>query len=427
MAPKRRLSIVADGPGARPRAAERAGGGRVTGERPAHAGGTPVRDALLPFQRPELGVEEERAASEVLRSGWLGTGPVTARFERAFAERLGAAHAVAVSSWTAGMHLLLRAFGIGPGDEVVTAAITFPATVNAILHAGARPVLADVRPDLLTLDAASVEACLTPRTRALLPVHLYGWPCDMAPLRALAERHGLVVLEDAAHALGASLGGRAAGTLGDGASFSFYVTKNITTGEGGMVTTERGDLVERLRTERLHGVDLDASRREGRAYAHWESVSLGYKYNLNDLESALGLAQLGKLERFLEVRRRLDARYRRLLAPLGAWLRPVPGPEDAETAAHLFPVELATERLGLDRDGMLQALLAENVGVGVHFRALPYHRHVREALGAVPESVPVASAASERLLSLPLHTRMTEADQDDVVAALARIVRWYAT
>lgn len=400
--------------------------GEARGDRrPAIAGGTPIRSRLLPFARPEIGREEEEAVLEVLRSGWLGTGARTAEFERAFAGQVGAAHAIATTSWTAGMHLLLRAFGLGPGDEVVTTAITFPATVNAILHAGARPVLADVHPQRLTLDPKCVAAAITPRTRAIVPVHLYGWPCAMDEIHDLARQYGLLVLEDAAQAAGATCHGRPAGSLADAASFSFYVTKNITTGEGGMITTDRGDLVERLRTERLHGVDLDASKRNGLDYAHWEAVSLGWKYNMGDLAAAIGLAQLAKLPRFLARRRALDARYRRLLAQVPA-VTPVSGPPDCETAAHLFPVLIRPGALRIDRDHLLKALLAENIGVGVHFRALPSHRHVRETLGVLPEDLPVAAEASARLLSLPLHTLMSDDDQDDVVEALMRIARFYA-
>jgi dTDP-4-amino-4,6-dideoxygalactose transaminase len=380
---------------------------------------------MLAFARPEIGREEEDAVLEVLRSGWLGTGARTAAFERGFAARVGCSHAIATNSCISGLHLLLRAFGIGPGDEVVLPAVTFPATLNAILHAGARPVLADVLPGRLTLDARSLAEVLTPRTRAILPVHLYGWPCEMDDLHAVAREHDLVVLEDAAHAIGATYHGRQAGGLGHAASFSFYVTKNITTVEGGMVTTDRGDLVEQIRTERLHGIDLDASERDGADYVHWESVSIGWKYNLTDLHAALGLAQLEKLPRFLARRRALDARYRRLLQDLPAF-ECVRGPEDSETAAHLFPVMIRPGTLRIDRDALLKALLAENIGVGVHFRALPLHRHVHETLGTKPESMPVSCDASDRLLSLPLYTLMSDADQDDVMTALARITRFYA-
>jgi dTDP-4-amino-4,6-dideoxygalactose transaminase len=393
--------------------------------RPAVAGGTPVRTEPLPFAQPDLGPEEEAAVVAVLRSGWLTTGPKAAELERGFAELVGTRFALATNSWTAGMHLLLRAMGIGPGDEVVVPAITFPPTLNAVLHAGATPVVADVLPDLLTLDARAAEAVCTARTRALLPVHLYGWPSDMDPLLALARRRGLLVLEDAAQGVGARHRGRSVGALGDGGVFSLYVTKNVTAIEGGMVTTDREEVAERIRVERLHGMDLDASRRGGSDFAHWEAVAPGWKYNLNDVSAAIGVEQLAKLPRFLARRRALDARYRAGLAALPAFV-PVQGPADAESGAHLFPVLLRPGALRIGRDEVLRALLAEGIGVGVHFRALPCHRHVRAATGVAPEDVPVATDASERILSLPLHTRMDERDADDVLVALARIARFFA-
>ena len=393
-------------------------------DRPAIAGGTPVRSELLPFACAEIGAEEETAVVDVLRSGWLATGPRTAELERGFAQLVGTRAALATNSWTAGMHLLLRAMGVGPGDEVVLPAITFPPTLNAVLHAGARPVVADVLPAQLTLDAKAAEAACTSRTRALLPVHLYGWPCDMDPLWDLARRRELLVLEDAAQGVGARYRGRPVGSLGDGGVFSLYVTKNVMAVEGGMITTDREDLLERMRIERLHGIDVDASRRDGVEYAHWEAIAEGWKYNLNDVSAAIGVAQLAKLPRFLERRRALDAHYRAGLADIPAFV-PVAGPDGGENAVHLFPVLLAAGALRVERDEVLRALLAERIGVGVHFRALPFHRHVRETIGMAPEDVPIASEASQRLVSLPMHTRMTARDVDDVLAALARIARYF--
>jgi dTDP-4-amino-4,6-dideoxygalactose transaminase len=399
-----------------------------TPERPAAAGGTPLRSEseFLTFFRPSIGSEEEAAVVDTLRSGWLTSGPRTLAFESAFARFTGSRHAVSVASCTAGLHLLLRAHGVGPGDEVVVPAITFAATANAVLHAGAQPVLADVDPRGLGLDADALEAALGPRTRAVIAVHLYGWPCAMDRLRAVCAEHDLVLLEDAAHAVGARLGGRAVGTLGDGAAFSFYATKNMTTGEGGMITLERDDLVERLTRERLHGLDYDASRRDDAAYTHWEAVSPGWKYNLPEMAAALGLVQLARLPKFLEERRRLDARYREALAGVEAF-EPVTGPAEAESAAHLFPIRLRPGTLRLDRDGVLDALLAENIGVGVHFRSLAEHRHFQETCGTPPEALPQAHAASRSLLSLPLYPDLDDADQDDVVAALLRIAHHYRT
>jgi len=394
--------------------------------RPALEGGLPVRDSLLPFYRVELGPEEEAAVLRTMRSGWLSMGPECEAFEAELASQLGVEPwgALSVASCTAGLHLALRAAGIGRGDEVVTAAITFPATANAILHAGATPVFADVHPDRLTLTADSVRAVLTPRTRALLVVHFAGWPCDMDPLSELAAERGIAVIEDAAHALGARYRGRPAGTLGDAAAFSFYATKNLTTAEGGLVTTPHRAWAERMRIERLHGIDVDASRRAGLSYREWESVGLGWKYNLNDLQAAIGRVQLARLPGQNRRRRELDARYRTALAQTDL-VSPVSGPDGAETAAHLFPVLLRTEQLRVDRDRVLRGLLAENVGVGVHFRALPLHRFFREA-GHRGEDVPVAVDASHRLLSLPLYPGLKEPEQDQVVEALLRILVWYA-
>ncbi|HZR82740.1 MAG TPA: DegT/DnrJ/EryC1/StrS family aminotransferase [Candidatus Binatia bacterium] len=396
----------------------------ATPDLPAIEGGAPVRSSFLPFARPSLGPEEETAVIEVLRSGWLGTGARTDRFEEEFASLIGTAHAIAVGSCTAGLHLALRALGVGPGDEVIAPAMTFPATINAVIHAGGTPVLADVLPGRLTIDPAAVAAAITPRTRAIIAVHFAGWPCEMGALRQIARDRGLALVEDAAHALGATYSGCAAGALGDVAVFSFYPTKNITTGEGGMITTDRVDLVPQLRRERLHGIDRDASRRADGSYEHWEAVSLGWKYNLTDIAAAIGLAQLPKLARFLDERRAQDACYRERLAGLA--VEPLSGPPEARTAAHLFPVLLAPRALAVGRDRVLRALLAENVGVGVHFRALPLHRHVRRTLGVAPEDFPVALDASDRLLSLPLYPGMTGSDQDDVITALERVLRWYA-
>ncbi|HKJ25711.1 MAG TPA: DegT/DnrJ/EryC1/StrS family aminotransferase [Myxococcota bacterium] len=395
-------------------------------DRPALEGGLPVRDTLLPFFRVELGSEEEEAAVRALRSGWISTGPECERFEADLAGFLGLppAQAVSVASCTAGLHLALRAAGVGPGDEVITSPMTFPASANAILHAGAVPVFADVVPAWLTLDPAAVRAAVGPRTRAILPVHFAGWPCEMDALGGIAAEHDLAIVEDAAHAIGATWRGRPAGTLGDAAAFSFYATKNLTTCEGGLVATAHPEWARRMRVERLHGIDLDASQRDGHDYRHWESVSLGWKYNLNDLQAAIGRVQLARLPEQVRLRREADSRYRAALAA-SELVEPISGPAGAETAAHLFPVRLRTERLRVGRDHVLRALLAENVGVGVHFRALPLHRFFRDA-GHRPEAVPAAVEASHRLLSLPLHPGIKELEQQQVVEALLRILRWYA-
>ncbi len=397
----------------------------VTPDLPALAGGSPVRDRFLPFARVEVGPEAEAAVLTALRSGWISQGPAVARFEERIRYYVGTASAVAVSSCTAGLHLLLRAAAIGPGDDVVTSAMTFPATANAILHAGARPVLADVDADRLTMTAATLERAWTPKTRAVIAVHFAGWPCDMGPIAEFCRARGAILLEDAAHALGARYRGRRAGALADAAAFSFYATKNLTTGDGGMVTTDREDLAARIRVARLHGIDVDASRRTGRDFVHWEAVALGWKFNMTDLEASRGLAQMDGVDAAIERRRELDRRYRERLAHIEA-LEFLAGPADAESAAHLFVVRLREGHLTIDRDTVLQALLAENIGVGVHFRALPCHRFFRDEIGLVGDTVPVSMADSARVFSLPLDPALSDGEQDDVVAAVTRIAAHYA-
>jgi UDP-4-amino-4-deoxy-L-arabinose-oxoglutarate aminotransferase len=382
-----------------------------------------MRSEFLPFSRPSITEQDIAAVGEVLRSGWITTGPKTAEFEQKFREYVGCPAAVALCSATAGMHVALKALNLGPGDEVVTPSMTWVSTVNLIALSGAKPVFADVDRDTLMVTPQSVEACLTERTRAVIPVHFAGAPVDLDLIRQMTEARGIALIEDAAHAVGTRYRGRHVGSQGT-SIFSFHPIKNITTGEGGMITTDRSDCVPQLRRERLHGIELPASHRVGADYRHWEAVSIGWKLNLTDLAAAIGLAQLKKLPAFLARRRALDRRYRDCLAALPG-VRAQVGPAGAETAAHLFPVCLEPGALRIDRDGMLKALLAEHIGVGVHFRALPLHRFFRDALGLPPQSVPIACEVSQRLFSLPLYPGMSDADQDDVIEALARLVEFY--
>jgi dTDP-4-amino-4,6-dideoxygalactose transaminase len=388
----------------------------------ALAGGTPVRQEFLPYHRPSFGPEEEAEVVAALRSGWVTMGPRTHRLEAAFRERLGVPHAVAVSSCTAALHLALLGLGIGPGDEVVTTPLSFASTANVLVHLGAVPVFADVEPDTLNLDPAAAAARITPRTKAIMPVHLHGHPCDMDALRSLAERHGLAMVEDAAHAIEADYRGRPPGADADAAAFSFYATKNMTTGEGGLLATRRADLAEQAEILRLHGMSRDAWKRYGgEGFRHWDILLPGYKYNMSDVLAAIGLAQLPKLETFWTERRRLFGLYDAALARLPEVIRPVVRPE-VRSAYHIYCIRVRVEALRWTRDQIMAAVQAENVGLGVHFRALHLHPYYQERLGFRRGLCPVAEAASDRLFSLPLYPGLTDGDVADVVAALARVL-----
>ena len=360
-----------------------------------------------------------------LRSGWITSGPRVAEFERLFAEAVGAKHAVAVSSATAGLHLAFLTAGLGPDDEVITSPLTWASTGNMILAVGARPVFADVDPATLNVDPAAVERAVTERTRAIVPVHFAGQPVDLDPLRALAARHGVAVIEDAAHALGTTYRGRPVGGGSTAAVFSFHPIKAITTGEGGMVTTDDADFAARLRLLRFHGITRDAWKRYGEhGSPDYEIVELGYKYNMTDLQAALGIAQLSRLEEFVTARTRTAGWYADRLRDLTAvtMLDTVLYP--ARHAWHLLVVRLRLDALRIDRDDVMGALLTANIGVGLHFKALHLHRLYRD--DAATAVLPHATAASHAILSLPLFPAMVEADVRDVVDTLADVLRRHA-
>jgi dTDP-4-amino-4,6-dideoxygalactose transaminase len=386
-----------------------------------------VRPDFLPLSRPSIGPQEIDEVTACLRSGWLTSGPRVARFEEAFAETVGATHAVAMSSATAGLHLALLAAGVGPGDEVVTTPMTWAATGNMILAVGARPVFVDVDSGTLNIDPEAVARAISPRTRALLPVHFAGQPVDLDRFRAIAADHGLALIEDAAHALGTTYRGRPIGGGSAAAVFSFHPIKAITTGEGGMVATDDAALADRLRLLRFHGIARDTWSRYGRrGNPGYDIVVLGFKYNMTDLQAALGLAQLARLQEFVEARTRIAAWYREALAQLPAvdMLAPVSYP--ARHAWHLLVVRLQLEALRVGRDRVMDDLLAANIGVGLHFKALHLHRLYREQLALRPDALPHATCASERILSLPLFPGMTREDVKDVASALEEILRRHA-
>ncbi|MCS7251517.1 MAG: DegT/DnrJ/EryC1/StrS family aminotransferase [Anaerolineae bacterium] len=370
----------------------------------------PRRDRYLVFGAPRLPEEAIEAAVRVLRSGWLGTGPQVAAFEKAFAEYIGTPFAVAVGSCTAALHLALRLVGVGPGDEVITTPITFAATANVIVHAGARPVFADV--DLRTgnLDPEAAQSAITSRTKAILVVHYGGRPCEMDAFLALARRYDLFLIEDAAHALEAFYRGRKVGTLGDLAAFSFYPTKSLTTGEGGMLTTSVEAWAERARILRLHGLSRDAWRRYSEdAFPDYEVLEPGYKYNMTDIQAALGLAQLPYLERWLRCREYYWSLYNQGLQDLAGISLP---PEDTHLvhARHLYTIRVNPREAPFDRDTLIHLLHKAGIGTGIHYKALHLHRFYREAFGYRPGMFPSAERISEETLSLPLSAHMEESD-----------------
>jgi dTDP-4-amino-4,6-dideoxygalactose transaminase len=380
-----------------------------------------MRESFLIFGSPSIGEAEIADVVDSLRSGWIGSGPKVQRFEAMIADYVGVPHCRCVSSCTAALILALRALAIGPGDEVLVPAMTFVATANAVEHAGARPVLVDADRVTGQIDFAAAEAAVTPRTRAIIPVHLAGRPLDMDRLAALRDRHDLRVIEDAAHAIGAEWSGRRIGSFGNITAYSFYVTKNITTIEGGALVTEDSWLAEEVERLALHGLSLGAWQRFSDAgFRHYEVVKPGFKYNMTDVQAALGLHQLPRLDDWIDHRARLWQRYDELLASLPLET-PAPAEPGSRHARHLYQVLLGPDA-PVSRDELIDALIARNIGTGVHYRGVHLHPYYRDTYDLHREQFPVASAISDRTLSLPLGSGVTEADQDDVIQALVEVL-----
>jgi dTDP-4-amino-4,6-dideoxygalactose transaminase len=386
----------------------------------------PVRRDLLVFGSPLIEEAEIQEVVATLRSGWIGTGPRVARFEEAFRDYIGARHALALNSCTAALHLSMLAAGVGPGDEVITTPLTFAATANAIVHTGATPVFVDVDRRTQNIDPALVEPAVTPRTRAILPVHFAGRPCDMDPILSVARRHGLRVIEDAAHAIEATYHGRKVGTLGDAACFSFYVTKNVITGEGGMVTTGDDAWAEKIQAYGLHGLSRGAWRRySDEGFVHYQVLYPGFKYNMTDMQAALGLHQLPRIERYARQRVEIWSRYDGAFADL-----PVrtPAPEEPGTrhARHLYTLLVDLDRLRGERaslrDRIVEELKREGIGTGIHYVSLHLHPYYRDRFGFTPDSFPNARHISERTLSLPLSAKLSDGDVEDVIAAVRKVL-----
>ena len=380
---------------------------------------------FLPFARPDIGPAEIDAVSAAMRSGWVTTGPKTKEFEQAFTAFLGGngLQSIAVNSATAGLHLALEALGIGPGDEVIAPTLTFTATVEVVRYLGADPVLVDVDPVTLNIDPAKVRAAITPRTKAIMPVHYGGLACDMDAILAIAKEHGLKVVEDAAHALPTTWRGTLVGQLqSDVTVFSFYANKTITTGEGGMAVTHDPALAQRMRTMRLHGMNRDAFDRFTAKTPAWyyEVVAPGFKYNMTDVAAAMGVEQLARLPQFVQRRQDLATRYHDQLAPLPLTL-PADAPQGDTHAWHLYVIRLRADA-PLGRDAAIQALSDRGIGTSVHYVPLHRHPYWRDRYQLTPEMFPQADAAYQAMISIPLFTAMGDSDQDRVIAALHEVL-----
>lgn len=393
--------------------------------RPALVGGRPVRDTWLPYGRHDIGLAEERAVVEVLRHGSLTAGRGVEQFEEAFAAYVGARHAVAVATGTAALHLTLLALGIGPGDEVITTPLTFVATANAIVHTGARPVFADIDPVTLNIDPAAVAHKMTPRTRAILPVHFAGAPCDLRALRQIARTAGAAIVEDACHAAGAAYRGTPIGSGPTAQCFSFHPVKNLTTGEGAVVTTSRRRLATALRTLRFHGFREDYTARARRGALGYPLMQLlGFKSVLTDMQAAIGLVQLGRLAGFNERRRALAARYSEAFSQCPELEVPQPL-SAADSSWHIYVLGLRLDRLRCTRDEFMTGLRAENVGAAVHYRPVHLQPYYRRHYGCSRGDLPHAERAYRRMVTLPLYPKMTEQDQADVIRAVTRLIRHF--
>src|SRR5579859_3008517 len=380
------------------------------------------RETFLPFALPHITQAEIDEVVDTLRSGWLTTGPKTKRFEQEFAEAVSASHAVALSSATAALHLALDALGIGPGDEVIVPVYTFTATASVIIHSGATPVFVDVDPITCNLDPQLLAQAITPRTRAIMVVQIAGLPAEMDEIMAFARAHSLAVVEDAAHAFPALYRGRMVGSLGDLTAFSFYVTKTLATGEGGMLTTDNAEYAERARLMALHGMNRDSWKRYAAGGSwYYEVVEMGYKYNMMDIVAALGLHQLARRQWLFERRRTIAEQYNQAFAQFGELELP-PHPAHVQHAWHLYPLRLRPERLSITRDDFIKALTDLKIGSSVHFIPLHLHPYYRTTYQLQPNDFPNALQAYEREISLPIYPGMTSSDVEDVIAAVEEIV-----
>lgn len=393
-------------------------------EKLAINGGEPVRSTVLPYGRQHIDDDDIAAVVEVLQSDWLTTGPKVAEFEQVFAAFVGTKHAVAVSNGTAALHAAIYAAGIGSGDEVIVAPITFAASANCVLYQGGTPVFVDVEPDTLLIDPQKVEAKITDKTRAIIAIDYAGHPCDYDALNEIASKHNLIVIDDAPHAIGGTYKGRSVGSLADLNTFSFHPVKHMTTGEGGMITTENDEFAQRMRVFRNHGITTDHRQRSETGGFFYEMVNLGYNYRITDFQCALGITQLRKVPESVAKRQQIAAMYNVAFADIG-YVNPLGIKSDVSHAYHLYMVRFDTKKLGVDRATIFKALRAENIGVNVHYIPVHLHPYYQEKLGTGPGLCPVAEAGYEQLVTLPMFPQMDEGDVDDVVRAIHKLRNLY--
>lgn len=393
-------------------------------ELPAIAGGATVRKTLLPYSRQTIDEDDIRAVTGVLRSDWLTTGPKVEEFERAFAAFVGAKEAVAVNNGTAALHAAFSALGVGKGDEVIVPTMTFAATANAAVFLGGTPVFVDSEPGTLLIDPAKVETAITPKTKVICCVDYAGQPCDYDALRAIAQRSGLPLVSDACHAIGGSYGGKPVGSLANLSTFSFHAVKPMTTGEGGMITTDSPILATMMRRFRNHGLTSDHRERQEKGSWFYEMTDLGFNERLTDFQCALGIAQLGKVPAWTKRRQEIARRYDAAFADVPA-MRPLSVQPDVSHAYHLYVVRIQPEILSVGRTEIFKALRAENLGVNVHYIPVHLHPFHRKHFGTKAGMFPVAEAAYEQIISLPLFAGMTDADAEDVIAAVRRVCNHY--
>ncbi len=385
-------------------------------------GGTPIRDTFLVFGAPRIEQPEIDEVVATLQSGWLGTGPRTQAFEKQFCAYTGAQYAIGLNSCTAGLHLSLLALGIGPGDEVITTPMSFCATANVIIHVGATPVFIDVEPETGNMDMNRLEAAITKKTKALLPVHLYGRPVNISAMLAIAEKYNLPIIEDAAHAIETKYNDKKIGSIGTTACFSFYATKNICTGEGGMLTTNSKKIADMVRTYHLHGISKDAWNRYSESgYKHYTTILPGYKYNMMDIQAALGIRQMERIDDYHAIRTHIWNMYNEAFHDLPI-TTPAIIPDTIIHARHLYTILIRKNECGINRDEMMEALRAENIGTGVHFIALHEHKYYKERFGYKPSDFPNAHEISEHTLSLPLSAKLTDDDVHDVINGVKKVL-----